>query len=225
VLIEPRDAHDGSVVPGHDPPHALRWLGVVADGEDRQYLVGHQPAQREDERPHRRLVRPVQVVDDEHHRPGRLELAKQLEQAGPGEDRVGCRRGRRRVQQRLARGSRGARQLPVREQRLRLLAARLKDRDHRRLTCRGKEVLEQRRLPDPGRALHLDHLRPPAARVLQAGTEHAKLFGPADERVHRALPSLDVQAGRRPRRRGIPTLLPAHDGRAVRRRGRAIRRA
>ena len=70
VLVEARHAHDGTVVTRDDPAQALRQLGdgVVAHREQHQHLVGHEPAQREDEGAHGRLVRPVQVVDDEQHR-------------------------------------------------------------------------------------------------------------------------------------------------------------
>jgi hypothetical protein len=90
VLVEARHAHDGTVVARDDPAQALRQLGdgVVAHREQHQHLVGHEPAQREDEGAHGRLVRPVQVVDDEQYRPRRLQLTEQLEQPAAGEERL-----------------------------------------------------------------------------------------------------------------------------------------
>ena len=128
MLVEARHAHDGTVVARDDAAQALRQLGdgVVAHREQHQHLVGDEPAQREDEGAHGRLVRPVQVVDDEQHRPRRLQLTEQLEQPAAGEKRLRGRLGRHRGQG-LTRQARGARQLvedAVREQRLRLLAAR-----------------------------------------------------------------------------------------------------
>ena len=135
MLVEARHAHDGTVVARDDPAQALRQLvdGVVAHREQHQHLVGHEPAQREHEGTHGRLVRPVQVVDDEQHRSRRLQLTEQLEQPAPGEERL---RGslRRHRGQGLPRRARGARQLvedPVGEQRLRLLATRPKNRGRR----------------------------------------------------------------------------------------------
>jgi hypothetical protein len=196
VLVETRHAHDGTVVTRDDPAQALRQLsdGVVAHREQHQHLVGHEPAQREDEGAHGRLVRPVQVVDDEQHRSRRLQLTEQLEQPAPGEERL---RGgvRRHGGQGLPRRARGARQLvedAVGEQRLRLLAARPKNRGRRSRTLGlRQEPLDQRRLPDPRRPLDLDDPRPPRTGVGEPGTQDVELSGATDERVHANPRSLD----------------------------------
>ena len=147
----------------HDPAQALRQLGagVVARRQHDQHLVGHQPAHREHERAYRRAVRPVQIVDDEDDGPAALELTSSSSRQVPADRlrRRRCARSRPSSAAPAGPADRAGSPAPDSRAGSRLPRRPPQNRERRLASGVGQELPEERRLADPGRALHRDDPR------------------------------------------------------------------
>ena len=132
-------------------------------GHHHQHLISVQPAHREQQRPRRRPIGPLQIIDDRQHHPP--ELAEPADQLGTDRQRVhpaGQNRGQqpRRAAPRPAGAGHQLTHDAVRQQQLGLIAA---GAQHRRAGQPRREPRQQGRLADPGVALDQHHLRLAAA--------------------------------------------------------------
>ena len=202
------------MIPRQEPQPALAQPGQLP-GPGRhhhQHPVGLQPAHREQQRPRRRPVRPVQVIDqNQHHLPAAAALAQPHQQIGAHRQRVNRVAQLRGQQPRPAARPMGAgHQLAhdaVRQQQLRLIAP---GPQHRRAALVRREPRQHGRLAGARLPLDQHHLRLAAARrrrlLLQHGqlTRPANKYSPAGRRSSRRQAALRNDQRLPPRRR-VPT--------------------
>ena len=164
-------------------PAALRARGRLDEslGEARRVLagrghdedaVGDEPPYHEQQRPQRRHVGPVRVVEEQHDRVLVLQRAEQLEDPRSRAEMIGFARWR------LAGAAQELVDDAERQVALREVAARAQDGD---VGHRGEELLDERRLPDARRTLDEHQPRLPAARACQSLLQGLQLPLPADE--------------------------------------------
>ena len=164
-------------------PAALRARGRLDEalGEARRVLagrghdedaVGDEPPHHEQQRPQRRHIRPVRVVEEQHDRVLVLQRAEQLEDPRSRAEMIGLAR------RRLARAAQELVDDAERQVALGEVAARAQDGD---VGDRAEELLDERRLPDARGTLDEHEPRLPAARACQSLLQRLQLPLPADE--------------------------------------------
>ena len=125
----------------------------------------------------------MRVVDQQHHGGVALEALQRFEEHRSHTDRFfrGQRPVPARQEQPLAQACRPEKLIDhsERDQRLPLLAARSQDRG----VDLEEELIDQRRLADPGGARDQDRLRLPGPHVAQDLPQCCELGGPADEGI------------------------------------------
>ena len=184
------------MVSGHEAVPALPQPGQLppARRHDHQHLIRLQTAHSKQQRPRRRPIRPLQIINDrQHHPPAAADLTQPHDQLGAHRQRV-HRAAQIRAQQprRVAPRPPGAgHQLAhdaVRHQQLRLIAT---SAQHRRAVQPRGEPRQQARLADAGLTLDQHHLRVAAARRRRSRLQHGQLIRPADEHPPTRRPAPD----------------------------------
>ena len=176
----------GPMVSGHEAGPALPQPGQLprASRHHHQHLIGLQTAHGEQQRPRRRPIRPLQIIDDhQHHPPAAADLTQPHDQLGAHRQRVHRAAQIRGQQPRRAapRPPGASHQLAhdaVRQQQLRLIATSAQH--HRAGQPRG-EPRQQARLADADVTLDQHHLWVAAARRRRSRRQHGQLIRPADK--------------------------------------------
>ena len=155
-LLRPQAAQadpPSPVVPGQEPQPPLPQPGQLpgAGRHHHQHPVGLQPANREQQRPRRQPIRPVQVINqDQYHLPAAAAQAQPRQQVGAhrqGIDPVAQLRGQQpRTPVRPARADYQLAHHAIGQQQLGLIAA---SPQHRRAGQPGREPGQQARLAAP----------------------------------------------------------------------------
>ena len=188
-VLRPQTGHAhpaGPVVPGQEAQPALSQPGQLrrATRHHHENLIGPQPAHREQQRPRRRHIRPLQVIDhDQHHLLAAAAQAEPHQQIGSHRQRVDPAAQPLRGQQPgpAARPPGAGHQLThdaVRHQQLRLVAA---GPQHGRAGQSRCEPRQQARLAGPRLPLDQNHLGLATARCCRRLPELGELTGPPDE--------------------------------------------
>ena len=228
-LLRPQAAQPdppGPVVPGQEPQPALTQPGQLpgAGRHHHQHPVSLQPAHREQQRPRRRAVRPVQVIDqDQRHLLTAAALAQPYQQIGAHRQRVHPVAQLRGQQPRpAARAPRAGHQLThhaIGQQQFRLITAG--PQHHRRAGQPRREPRQQARLAGAGLPLDQHHLRLAAAGRRRGRLQHRQLTLPADKhppagsRHRRRQPALRNDQRPPPHRQGTQARQVARIGRSA----------
>ena len=176
----------GPVVPGQETQPALPQPGQLprAARHHHQHRIGPQAAQREQQRPRRRSIRPLHVIDArQHHRPAVADLTQPHHQVRAHRQRIHPVAQLRGQQSRraAARTPGAGQQLthhPVRQQQLRLIAT---GAQHRRVGQPRREPRQQARLADARLPLNQHHPGLARAGRRRGRLQPGQLIRPANE--------------------------------------------